>query len=564
MSEIARSYVVFEYGCLPPAQGAAAALDQMSRRHRLWNTLVEIERAHNSEVLKVLSDRDVEEKVALARARLSVLHAEIRGRRQAARSREVDVSDLEGEILLSKKLQNEAIADAKSRRRQLIGERKAELDSLEGKRRAAVKLARAESGLYWCNYDEILTSYEQGRKQTCREGGELRFRRWDGSGKLTVRFQYGLPVSAAYGSDTRLQIDPVDSEAWTSRERSVRRKRSRSNVRMRIGSNKRAPIWLQLPVVLHRPLPDEGLIRSASVFREVVGFRSRWRFVITVEGSAPVVRAGPSVGVDLGWRKFERGLRVAYWENENGEHGELILDDGVLSQFAKLEELRSIQQRQLEEARSAVEELLRPATTPGWMTVLETAHLHSPRRLLQLHEHWSKTRFDEDGEAFRRLTEWRSRYVHQRSWESNLRDQLLRHRRENYRLFVASLLNSHGTVFLEAFNIRSVSEKSPHRDGARSFSGRLRAIASPSVLRAILEKKGGSVRVDARHSTQTCSWCGHLEHWDAAQHVFHRCEKCGITFDQDRNAARNILFRGQAIILSVSQGQTSRMPRPVR
>src|SRR5690606_22488963 len=88
-----------------------------------------------------------------------------------------------------------------------------------------------------------------------------RFRRWDGSGKLAVQLQNGLPVEDAFGDDTRLQIDPVDPVAWNSPSRSERIHKNRTKVRIRIGSENRKPIWAELDIAMHRPLPKGGKIK---------------------------------------------------------------------------------------------------------------------------------------------------------------------------------------------------------------------------------------------------------------------------------------------------------------
>ena len=52
-------YLVYEYGCLPPVRGREAAVEQMLRRHRLWNSLVEVERDLSLAVVGVAARRDL-------------------------------------------------------------------------------------------------------------------------------------------------------------------------------------------------------------------------------------------------------------------------------------------------------------------------------------------------------------------------------------------------------------------------------------------------------------------------------------------------------------------------
>ena len=148
-------------------------------------------------------------------------------------------------------------------------------------------------------------------------GTGLRYRRWTGAGRVTVRFQYGLSVEKAFADDTRLRLGAVDPEAWSHPSRGFRRKLSRTTVRIRVGSDRRVPLWLELPVMLHRPLPPSGVIRAASVVREIVGGRYRWRLLLIVEQPADEApRQGFTVAIDLGWRMLDDGLRVAYWEDD--------------------------------------------------------------------------------------------------------------------------------------------------------------------------------------------------------------------------------------------------------
>jgi transposase len=73
-----------------------------------------------------------------------------------------------------------------------------------------------------------------------------------------------------------------------------------------------------------------------------------------------------------------------------------------------------------------------------------------------------------------------------------------------------------------------------------------RQIVSPSVFRQALTQacvREGVVvvKMNAAMTTLRCNACGHTGDWDTAVSVLHRCEKCGDLFDQDLNAARNLM-----------------------
>lgn len=540
------AYLVYEYGCLPPARGRRQALEQMLGRHRLWNALVAVEREYRSQRALTLRDEAADRELEALSGRLAGFRQEIKARRQAARKRNVDISDLKEGIARAKIDLASAMAAARRSRRARIEEQTQRLDQLEAERRRGVKQAQAESGLYWCNYDDVIAKYESARKRALREGRELRFQTWTGAGKVTVRYQQGLPAAQVHGADKRLQIDPVSPLAWTSPQRSTRRKLARSNVRIRTGSDGRTPVWLELPVVLHRPLPPDGMVRSASVVRDELAGRERWRLLITVSQADREAREGPAVAVDLGWRLLPQGLRVAYWEDEQGAQGELVLGPDVLWQFSKLNDLKAIRDHHLRAAVAELKRWLQTNEAPGWMDLRRVDECRDACPLLRIYREWRDRRIEGDAGVFGALTAWYERFRHLHVWEVNLRDQVVRHRKEVYRRFVAELLRTHGAVFLEELDIRSLARKDRPEDAMRNYTGSMRVVAAVSVLGRLFEERGGVVRVSAPNTTQQCSWCGEGSGWDAADGVLHCCTGCGRVFDQDRNAARNILLRGLA------------------
>lgn len=345
--------MVFEYGCLLPTAGEEAMLEQIKERSRLWNKLVEIEQAYREKVrneLAVPNDRSAE----LA-AELSSIREEIKGKRKASRTSKVDVSDLQKQAKAIKEELAQVRAEVKEEKKRIAKEKRGRLDELEAERRKLQKEAQQESNLYWCNYDDVINAYQVARQRAMREGKRLRFHRFDGTGKVFVRWQKGLSIEAL-SSDTRLQIEPVPEGAWYSPKRSDRRKLARTKVRIRVNSEGRKPVWLELPMVMHRPLPDKGVIRNAAVIRERIGDKFRYKLVITVAFEPmPHKPVGEgAVGIDLGWRNVEGGLRVAYWKDEDGNGEALVLPNRLVSQFKKVDELKSIRDQHFNDAKNVL------------------------------------------------------------------------------------------------------------------------------------------------------------------------------------------------------------------
>jgi hypothetical protein len=397
--------------------GEEAAVAEMRRRNNLWNALVEIERRHQEAVRPLIAPKN--ETVSQLRARLKEIRDEIKTRRRRERSGRADVEALLAEADEIKAQLATARERAAESRKQKREESKDALAELETVRRAAVKEAQRQSGLYWCNYGEVIDSYSVARIRAIRERSELRFHRWDGSGKVTVRYQNGLPVAEVFGDDTRLQIDLVPQKAWTSPIRAERRKLARTRIRLRVGSNEdRSPVWLELPMVMHRPLPADGVIRSASIVRERVGRKFRWKAVITVALEPSVIaqqartRSG-TIAIDIGWRTVAEDLRVAYWRDDAGDEGQVVLGPEIVQAMLKLDDLRSIRDQHFNEIKAALERWIaeRSSNVPGWLREASKAlsAWRSQGKLIALIHEWRENRFDGDDEMLAALEVWRKK-----------------------------------------------------------------------------------------------------------------------------------------------------------
>ncbi len=90
-------------------------------------------------------------------------------------------------------------------------------------------------------------------------------------------------------------------------------------------------------------------------------------------------------------------------------------------------------------------------------------------------------------------------------------------------------------------------------NGAAKKAGLNRSIhdAGWATLTALLIYKAESagrdvVNVSARHTSQTCAECGHVEAGNRVSRAAFRCRSCGHEAHADSNAARNILRAGRA------------------
>lgn len=562
--------MVYEYGCGQPIQGLDAINEQLWLANRYRNRLTEIELRRRERVRKLLGewpDADVQahkERLDTLLAERTTIRERVKALRVSERRRTTPPEDRDRLKALGSEIRKARQAWKAARKKLFeVPEIQEGLAKIDADALKEHKEARAECGVYWATYLSIERAADQARGSKM----DPRFRRFDGSGSLAVQLQGGLLAEEVFGeADRRFRIEPVPAEAWVSPVRSERRKLAKTQVWLRVGSNSnREPIWAVLPMTMHRPLPEESQVKWVHLKRYRVGTKWQYKLQITVE--LPEVRTVPTgtgvAAIDVGWRKVPAGLRVAYLVDQAGRADELVLPEAWLEQMDKTEELQSIRDQHFNSARLALLEWLdgvgeeakqkdkRKANTteilPDWLVeAADTlSQWRSTGRFARLVLTWRENRFEGDREIFDRLEAWRAKDKHLLEWQANLQDQLLRHRREIYRVFASELRQQYGTIVLKDLDLRQLARRDMVRDPENEAARQNRKRAAVSVLRQSIQQSGVEVvTVDAAHTTRTCSWCGSLEEWDVEKELEHTCDKCGRTWDQDLNSARNLLRLG--------------------
>jgi hypothetical protein len=388
------------------------------------------------------------------------------------------------------------------------------------------------------------------RVVSCREcGPPLRFRNRDHDHSVAVELNGGLPCSALVGDELDRRTDTRIRVEGEGKHRTLF---------MRVKSDGRAPVWARFKLVYHRPLPD-GVIRWAKIIRHKVGVHWKWKCQFVVDcHSACGTATGDTIAIDVGWRRLEDGsLRVATWVDSDGQSGELKLSAELMRRFAKIEDLRSIRDLSMKlplsrllEAREAQtdwpEELLQlTATAHQWRSQERLADLS-----LRLRGSGHPQPCDWDPLDRRALIpmleEWRKRDKHLHAWESHQRERVLRQRREIYRLFALHCAR-YRRVVIERMNLACMKEKdlNPNEPWEVVAAHGRRQIAAVGTLYECVvhaQNKTGSELLDlpAAKTTSICASCGVENEWDRVE-LEHACSACGVRFDQDFNAARNLL-----------------------
>jgi len=452
-----------------------------------------------------------------------------------------DMCELEHRLraeLLEARLWDEVVEGKKERklpRSAPTGEFGAERKALRGKYSA--------QGLYYGTYLLTEQAFDQARAMAwkCDDVTEWmrlpRFRssrHLRGRGEIAVQISGGISVDTLHEmSDSRVRAGrPPEGAYDEATPRGERWRLARTELQIRVASESRKPVWARFPMIMHRPLPPNGVVKWAKVLRIPweQGHQWKWKvlFVIDDRVDAKPAKTGPSiVAVNLGWRLMGEGeLRLATWVGSDGREGELRMGGSLTERWWRACRIRSRRDLDLNALREALVEL---GVNCGRWKSFDRFH-----RLLR-----SEGLTDE---ARAVLAPWAARDRHLWWYERGCRGHALKCRREQYRLLAAQLAAEYDAIVVEDYDLREIVTN-PER---QQLPSRQRVEGAPSEARAALRSAGtreGCVVIDgeSRGATQRCHVCGCAEPWDAARNVMHTCPDCSTVWDQDVNNCRNML-----------------------
>lgn len=574
-----------------PVQGVPIVDQQIAGAHRYRNQLVEIERDRRAAVREVLgqfadtggAERRLAEIDVAARGvaqEITLARSSTRSRSEGAALR-ARLRDLRAE---AKTLRAE-IRAAKTAVR-ASPETIAALAAVEERAHARSLAARAACGVYWGTYLLVEDDAQRARKSptppefvrwhdTGRWQATDQDPVWLADGRVSVQVQGGISVDDLMtGADTRVRVAPVPPAAWMPETpRGERRRLCRTTLYLRVASDGRAPVWAAWPMIMHRPLPVGAVIKRVTVSRVALDCR-RWRWAMQFTIDAPTTSLHRARGhgvcaINLGWRATDRGMRVAYIVGDDGYHKEVVLPPDVPKRLTDAAGIRSVRDKRLDTMRADLTAWLgQQAEIPPWL-VERASHVgqwRSPDRFRGLAMAWRNRRFPGDAVGYELIEAWRYRDEHLSRYENGVVRGAIGRRREEYRRLAADLVRRYDHVVVEGTDYSEL-QRSPavesERVEVRAVKWQQRA-AAPSQLRLALASAFGPrlVKVASDGITATCFLCGHAETWNHATTIDHTCGTCGSVWDQDMNAARNLLQRGIERLRAVAGGDAVRAFKP--
>ncbi len=429
-------------------------------------------------------------------------------------------------------------------------------EKIEEDNKAKRKEARANCGIFWGTYLTVETA-----RQGDRKGPPPRFHRFESNGRIAVQIQGGIPITKLYdGTGTIIQLDPkpVGSSGNPWRKG-----------RIRIGSDDNSkPKWLEFQVKIHRDIPDDAVVKWAWLNARKVGTHVIWSLQLSLARKAwddprRCLEEGV-IAVDIGWRKIPEGLRVAYWLDDSGKEGQVIIPQWIIDRQKKVEDLQSIRDKNFNTIKTVLSGFQKTTVFPEWLQdkLKSLSNWESQARLASVIIAWRVQRFVGDENLYGTLEAWRKQDKHLYDWEEAQRKSVQEWRLNLYREFACKISREYRVAVIEDIDWRDFA-KLPDifsdetvKEAVR-WNNKLAAVSY--LLNCIKAKMTECLKAPPEWTTQACNKCGQIDNFDAEKELIHTCSKCGATWDQDANACRNLLTRyaSGAVIPAIAKAARS-------
>lgn len=417
-------------------------------------------------------------------------------------------------------------------------------------------------------------------------------KRWDGSGRLAVQLQHPQSVKDSYPATwTNIKAGHWSNYVQIREEERVGDgmpchnpdqqkppyKKPFTIFRIRIGSDeKKRPIFVDCPCVLDDwAWPEDAHCTWIYLTCRRVGrdYHYSLSFHLAREAGWAKEDQCPegSVSVHPGYRKVEKGLRVATWVGDDDESGELIIPNTDITSYHE-DFWRRETQRGVDYARkvnmlqkdrdglfSGIKKTLKEyfdKQQPTWAAPIKEwldkvfqvekmlgkktpdKQLGSKTDLLKLLREWRTQPWP--AAVKEKIGTWHYKEVHLESWQTKQSAKWERHRLSRYRSFWAELRRRYHTIIITNIDWAELRRNPPPEESKNPAFAENRNIASPGKLVELAPQP--VYMVDKTDITNTCHYCGYICDFDHGE-ILHTCENCGKWWDQDVNAAYNGLAR---------------------
>lgn len=548
------------YRAYKPTVHSELVEEQLWLTHRYRNKLCEIELARRAAVQTIIENMAPEYTAQLSETNaleesLNALIESIYKRGQSSRKKAKPTA--EEKTTISAKKAELKLARTKLKELKTIAFSRDDIQAVLAEQNAenalCKKQARAASSLFWGTYLTVEAACDSFAK-----GTPPKFTKWSRKGSIAIQLQHGLTGEAALaGNDTRLKFVTGDLQQLLSEGKKAKHGRCHAEVLFRIGSEGRAPIFAQIPIRMHRPLPEGALIKWAYLERRTIGPHDYWQLRLTITmPEMPEMARNPRADfcvLHVGWRQLEDGsLLVGRWKGSDGQSGLIQIPNFYAKGAAIPHHLQSIRDSNFNLTKQQLIEYFKEhKSTASWAEEISTLHLwRSQARLAKLVTAWRQERYEGDVKGFELAEAWRKQDKHLLCWQSSQQINVIRWRDNFYRIMASGLSRQYGRICLMQADWAKLREKAElGQQETQTETMRCNAsLAAVATLERFCKEAFGKdclLEADIKGITQTCILCGHVN--TKISDRVHECENCHRRWDIDENGIANQYARAELL-----------------
>jgi hypothetical protein len=539
--------IVFQYGCPPSAKLSDDALNQLKLALGLRRGLVALARQHDEQRQALWEAHpqvgDLTEQVNLMGEEIGTIAEQARKERMLDKST-IPRKETAAKLKEAKAKRSVLKVQLRATKRAAMDVVKPALEALDKRQRLLETKLRGEfvgQGLFWSTANVVLDDHRQAQMAVVRlrkagRPAERRMPRWNAPATLSTQVMRGSgmpqrsPQLLASGEGpwrNVVQLTPWLPPGQWPKGRGPHRK---GQLALRIAGKDSPP--LILPVIIHRPIPEEADITDVQITRRMVADQQQLYVNITVRlPKPPPKETGETVAVRFGWKSLgKKWVRVATVATPHGplplpKHeqprklvrtvdtcNEVMASAEWARVLDRVSRIRGHRDKNLDEIKTAVCKVLEDdpvlmlrVTEALQREKLEVARWRSQGRMVRLWQVWPK-----DHQFWDTLNQWRKRDRHLWQFEAHERQQIIAHRRYLYRNIAAWICEHAKEVVLSGFNIAELAvapaageAEDSHQDRAARAN---RQWAAPGDLRQAIKNaaaRRGITIIEATTETGT-------------------------------------------------------------
>lgn len=569
-----KGVIVRQYGCLEPLNWDQSISEHLYLQNKFWNTLVEIEKNLRTKYREVF-DSDAEitplleqsENIKSEIERLDNERKKIRVKIKKKTGPETEYFD--NAISNLKEQRKNIAATLKEKRKSLKEVYAPQLQKIEDERKALIKEARQNSGLWWGNYNAVADSFNTARVRAMKTNAELKFHRFDGSGRFTMQIQGGVDAPDLFNSkrsDVFIQL-MAKEEFAASINRGHKQGAIITNNKQRqqgilyftIYTSKdenRQLIrhYLKIPVIFHRPIPEQAKIKLITLKRKRIATNYEWSVTFTATTTDPSnekqYNSGLTCAINFGWKNTKEGMRVATIQGNDNNIYHINLPERTIERLNHTKELQSridiMTNENFEWFFTVSKDLDMPDTLKEAFNKLKRAKKPHPDLFARFVIEWRKQFRDINPELLKHAETRRKNCKRVELEMKNLKDKTLKDRLNFYKIEAKKIAERYSIIILEKMKISELAKLEKEDGSPTELSDKARSqrqSAAVSTLREwiilMAEKHSSKVEILTTKSTTICHKCGSAVERQAS--VICKCDKCGASWDQDENAVAVLL-----------------------